>query len=119
VGFDPSVPFSGFTTPAPGGGWLIRFRPGPAQGNWESFTTATQKFLFAHECGHVNDGDSGPTKELSANCWGAKFARDKYSLSDVEWTEVRNALLLYFPAPSPPYPAGVDQWAAIQQCLGH
>jgi hypothetical protein len=117
VRFDPGAPFSGFTQLTPMG-WLITFRPGPAASNWDSFTTANQKFLFAHECGHVNDGDGGPTKETSANRWGAKFAQDNYKLSKVDWAEVKDALLKYFPVPNPPYPAGATQWRDIQRVLG-
>jgi hypothetical protein len=85
--------------------------------DWNAFGAATQKFLFAHECGHVNTGDAGPMKEVSANCWGAQFAQKQYHMQPSDWSEVRNVLVAYFPTPAPPYPSGVDQWIGIQQCL--
>ena len=106
VQVNANVPSTGWTT-LEGGRPLIRFRS-----DIHTFTDSVQTFLFQHECGHVNSGDGGPNKEISANCWGARHS----SIDEAGWQEVRQALLRYFPNARPPYPAGTVQWQLVQRC---
>jgi hypothetical protein len=110
VGFNAYACNDGCTTPLGGGYWKIEFRPAA----WQRYPAPVQKFLFAHECGHVNGPDMS---EQTANCWGAKYARDTYGLSDSDWAQVFNLLLSVFRMPSGPYPAGPVQVTMIRQCL--
>jgi hypothetical protein len=105
---DPYACNDGCTKPTPFG-WTIAFKPQ----TWSGWSAGVQKFLFAHECGHVNANDM---LEQSANCWGAEFAAKQYNLTGQEWAEVEGILLYLFPTPNGPYPDGASQVAVIERC---
>jgi hypothetical protein len=105
VRLDPSALFTGFTRVMPGKA-LISFRP-----DIDLFSGNVQQFMFVHECGHVNSGDAGMTKEISANCWAAGHT----TLDPNGWNEVHQMLVQYYPLPRPPYPDGQTQWNLMQQ----
>lgn len=104
--------FTGFTQAHPEiRTWTIGFRPDVA-----NYTTAVQRFMFAHECGHVNSG-LGATAEITANCWAAKRLTQEDAMNGSEWQELYDVLVRAYPVPTGPYPAGESQVAMIKQCI--
>lgn len=107
----PGLAFHGVTTPHPEARtWTIQFRPDAAM-----LSVAMQRFLFAHECGHVNTA-LAPPQEITANCWAAKRLARLRAMTTADWEEVHAELVHYFPFPTGPYPSGEEQFARIMQC---
>lgn len=110
----PGLPFHGLTSPHPESrSWTIQFRPDAA-----SFPVSVQRFLFAHECGHVNTALAQPA-EINANCWAARRLTQLRAMTSRDWEEVHQILVMAFPQPTGPYPSGEQQFSMIMQCVAN
>lgn len=94
------------------GQWVITL----IEDEMKQFTPAVQRFLFAHECGHVNSGDFSANMENSANCWAARRLSEENGMTVADWKEVRNALVKAFPTRDGLYKPGHEQFADIENC---
>lgn len=111
------IGYTGLTTPV-GNGFLIRFRP-----DFDSYSPTVQRFIFAHECGHVNSRDFGVSAEVTASCWAASRLTQENAMSMSDWEEVHQMLVLNYPQPTPSqtnpgtiYPSGEQQYQSLMRC---
>jgi hypothetical protein len=100
--FEPD-PQDGRTILSPGVRPYIRINPA----NLNAKPPYVQRFLVAHECGHINSYPN--LSESTANCWAAARLRRLNLFTPGEWQALYQFLLAVFPGPVGPYPSGVDQ----------
>ena len=73
--------------------------------------------MFLRECGMVNAGDVGPTRAISADCWGAERAQYDFLFTEDDWGEIYAAMRALSTGTDDDHPAADEQIDTIRQCL--